>query len=200
MKARPEEWIDRHAGQYRSVVTYLEMHEPPPGLPPAAPRADLRFERWVEPDVDEYVRLFHRIGDRWLWYGRLEAGREAIGRLLRSDHHEVWRLRGDDDVHGLCELDCSKAGEVKVDYCGLVPEAIGQGFGGFLLRSGLYQAWREGVRRVWLHTATEDHPGALAFYQHLGFRIFGEESEWVSDPRLRGLLPRDAGPHVPIAE
>lgn len=198
--ARAERDIDREGGRYRSVVTYLEMLEPPAGPPPAPPRDDVRPERWHEPGLDDYLALFHRVGDRWLWYGRLTAEPEDILRLIRSPAHELWRLWTDAGVAGLCELDRSRPGEVELAYFGLVPECIGSGLGGFFLRAMLHEAWRADVRRVWLHTCTEDHPHALAVYRRVGLRPYHEEVEWVPDPRLRGLVPRDAGPHVPIAE
>lgn len=192
--------IDRASGCFRSVVTHLEMLARPPGLPPDPPRPDACLRRWAEPELDAYLALFHRVGDRWLWYGRLQAARDEIETLLRSEEHEVHRLWVGDEAVGLCELSRAVPGEVEVAYCGIAPEWIGGGLGGFLLRSALHEAWRDGVQRVWLHTCTEDYPGALAFYRHIGFRPFAQEVEWVHDPRLRGLLPRDAGPHVPLAE
>lgn len=198
--ARPQREIDRRTGRLRSVVTYLEMRAPPQGPPPVPPRAGLRLERWDAPGLDAYLALFHRIGDRWLWFGRLLAAPREILDLVRAPAYEVWRLWAQDEVAGLCELDRSRPGEVQVVYFGLVPERIGAGLGGWFLRAMLREAWRDDVRRVWLHTCTEDHPDALAVYRRVGFRPYREEVEWVRDPRLRGLLPRDAGPHVPLAE
>jgi hypothetical protein len=62
------------------------------------------------------------------------------------------------------------------------------------------EAWRGPVERVWLHTCSEDHPDAIDVYRRIGFRVYHREAEWVRDPRLTGLLPGDAGPHVPLAE
>jgi len=41
---------------------------------------------------------------------------------------------------------------------------------------------RPGVGRVWLHTSTLDHPGALGNYLKRGFVIFKEEETDVSLP------------------
>lgn len=196
---RPQREIDRRSGRFRSVVTYLEMRAPPQG-PPEPPRADVRLERWDAPGLDAYLALFHRIGDRWLWFGRLLAAPQEILDLVRAPGYEVWRLWAGADVAGLCELDRRRPGEVQVVYFGLVPERIGGGLGGWFLRAMLREAWHNDVHRVWLHTCTEDHPDALAVYRRVGFRPYREAVEWVRDPRLRGLLPRDAGPHVPLAE
>lgn len=194
------EWIDRASGTYRSVVTFLEMRDPPAHAPPGPPRSDVTTTRWERPPVDEYLDLFHRIGDPWLWFGRLTLPRDGIERLLGAPDYEVWRLRAGDDVAGLGELDRSQAGEVKIEYFGLVPEWIGAGLGGYLLRTLVHEAWRDDVERVWLHTCTQDHPSAVDVYRRVGFEPYDSRTEWVRDPRLEGLLPRDAGPHVPLAE
>ncbi len=195
-----EREMDRATGRYRSVVTYLEMRSPGTIPPPEPPRPGVTAKRWFDPEVDEYLELFHRVGDQWLWHGRLNAGRDGIARLIRSDDYEIWRLWADGEVAGLGEFDRSEPGEVKIEYFGLLPERIGGGLGGFLLRTLLHQAARPGTDRIWLHTCTEDHPRAVAVYRYFGFRAYDEEVEWVHDPRLRGLLPRSAGSHVTIPE
>jgi len=178
----------------------MEMRSPPSLDPPAPPHADIDLSRWSRPDVDEYLELFRRIGDPWLWYGRLLQPRDDIERLLAAPDYEVWRLRSGDRDVGLGELNRSRTGEVKLEYFGLVPEWIGSGVGGWFLRTLVDEAWRGGVERVWLHTCTEDHPAAVDVYRRIGFSVYRREVECVRDPRLAGLLPRDAGPHVPLAE
>lgn len=201
MRDVPEEnAIDRANGRFRSVVTWLEMRVPPASARPEPPRPGVTTVRWDRPPLDEYLDLFHRVGDPWLWHGRLALSRARIERLLGSPDYEVWRLWTGDTVAGLGEFDRSLAGEVKIEYFGLVPEWIGTGLGGYFLRTLVHEAWRDDVERVWLHTCTEDHPSAVDVYQRVGFEPYDSRVEWVRDPRLCGLLPRHAGPHVPLAE
>jgi hypothetical protein len=61
-------------------------------------------------------------------------------------------------------------------------------------------AWRNGVRRFWVHTCSLDHPAALAFYLRSGFAAYKYAVEVDDDPRVLGILPRTAAPHVPIVE
>jgi hypothetical protein len=59
-------------------------------------------------------------------------------------------------------------------------------------------AWLRSIRRLWLHTCTLDHPGALAFYVRSGFVPFRRQIEVADDPRGTGLLPRTAAPRAPM--
>ncbi len=59
-------------------------------------------------------------------------------------------------------------------------------------------AWSRPIRRFWVHTCNFDHPSALAFYQRAGFRPYATMVEVTEDPRLLGLLPKSAAPHVPL--
>ena len=62
----------------------------------------------------------------------------------------------------------------------------------------LAEAFRRNVGRVWLHTCTFDHPGAVRFYRRHGFRAFKFAIEVSDDPRLTGHLPETAAPQVPL--
>jgi hypothetical protein len=78
-----------------------------------------------------------------------------------------------------------QGGEVEIETFGLVPEFIGKGLGGYALTLGVQRAWNlvPGVRRIWLHTSSLDHPGALPNHQRRGFRTFkteaGERGQFV---------------------
>lgn len=194
-----ERVLDADSGSFLSEVTHLEMRRPPSESPPTPPRSDVSLRRWPTPALEPYLELFRRVGTPWLWFARLTRDSEATARLLAADDYAVWRLWVGSEVAGLCELNHGRPGEVKIEYFGLVPEWIGQRLGGYFLRAMVHEAWRGDVRRVWLHTCSEDHPDALALYQRVGFEVFRRETEWVPDPRLTGLLPRHAAPHVPLA-
>ena len=106
--------------------------------------------------------------------------------------------RRDGTPVGILELDFRATHETELSFFGLIPEMTGRGFGSWLMAHALRLAWRPDTRRVWVHTCTLDHPGALGFYQHHGFRPFARAVETFADPRLAGLLPRTAAPQVPL--
>jgi GNAT superfamily N-acetyltransferase len=62
----------------------------------------------------------------------------------------------------------------------------------------LDRAWSHSTGRVWLHTCNLDGPTALTFYMKCGFRPYKRAIEVADDPRIRGILPEDTAPQVPI--
>ena len=66
------------------------------------------------------------------------------------------------------------------------------------MNAAIDRAWSQPIRRFWVHTCTLDHPGAIAFYMRSGFRPFRRQIEIADDPRLSGVLPESAAPHIPI--
>ena len=187
--------IDVPRGQVAAVVTYLEMDERPEALPiPASP---LRLELWTAVDPERYRVLFRRVGQKWLWFSRL-AMDDATLRAKVADVHAVVDEAGDEV--GLLELDFRDKGECLIRFLGLVPELAGRGHGRWLFASALALAWQPEVKRVRVHTCTLDHPAALPAYLRAGFRACGRALETFPDPRLSGLLPRDAAPQIPLLD
>jgi len=99
---------------------------------------------------------------------------------------------------GLLELDFRQSGACEIAFFGLIPQLTGQGFGGWMMAQALTLAWRAGIKRVWVHTCTLDDPRAPGFYIAQGFVPIAREIEVMEDPRLTGLIPREAAPHVPL--
>jgi len=184
-------------GSLGAVVTYLEMHGRPAELPAAAP--DLSFERIGRGEVDRFRRLFREVGEDWMWTSRLSWSDEEVAARLGEPGIEALAIRRDGADIGLVELDRRTAGEVEVVLFGLVPGAVGRGAGKAALAAVLADAWaRPGVGRVWLHTCTLDHPRALGFYRSMGFVAFARAIEISPDPRLVGLMRREAVPDLPV--
>ncbi|MBC2860661.1 GNAT family N-acetyltransferase [Stappia sp. 28M-7] len=194
-------YTDLPAGKVATIVTYLEMHARP--LPRRAERPDLSLERIEHPDPTEYRALFRRIGDEWLWFGRLTGSDADLVADLTRPGHEVYfcrKGRGGEPV-GLLELDFGDPANVELAYFGLVAEEIGNGAGRWLMNEALSRVWsRPQTRRLFVHTCTADSPQALGFYRASGFTPYKRAIEIADDPRLAGVLPREAAGHVPVIE
>lgn len=184
------------AGHTAAVITFLEMHARPEARPEAA--LDLELERVERPTAAWYRDLFRKVGGDYLWFGRLELDDDALEAILRDPDAHVYVVRdGARDV-GLLELDFRQGGDCELAYFGLAQDYVGGGAGRWLMNRAIALAWDAGIVRFHVHTCTLDHPGALAFYQRSGFVPYAREVEIAEDPRLRGLLPEQAAPQVPI--
>lgn len=187
------------AGQLAAIVTSLEMRARP--RPAPLPASPLRLVRWPQPAPDAYRALFRRVGAPWLWFSRLVLDDAALAAIVHDPAVEVFAVADRAGIElGLLELDFRVAGECEIGFFGLVPELAGQGHGRWLMAQALALGWRPGIARLWVHTCTLDHPAALGFYRKAGFTPFARAIETFADPRLAGLLPRDAAPHIPLIE
>lgn len=63
---------------------------------------------------------------------------------------------------------------IKIEGFGLLPGHRGKGLGRELVTRATAQAFAAEARKVWLHTATDDHPNALPNYLAAGYRIVRE--------------------------
>lgn len=181
-------------GHVGAVVTFLEMTRKP--RPRPLPSSPLRLQRWKAPDPAKYRTLFARVGARWLWYSRLAMDDAALAAAIGEVHAVVDRAGIE---VGMVELDFPE-GECLIRFLGLVPELAGRGHGDWLFAQLLALAWRPGVERLRVNTCSLDHPAALPAYLKAGFTACGRAFESFPDPRLAGLLPRDAAPHIPLVE
>lgn len=183
-------------GELAAVVTYLEMLAPPAAPVPSSP---LSLRPIEHPEPAAYRRLFRMVGARWLWFSRLIMDDGELAAIIRHPRVELYAVVDEAGGEaGLLELDFRGDGQCELAFIGLVPELAGRGHGRWLLAEALRLAWREGVARVHVHTCTLDHPAALTAYRRAGFIAYRREIERFPDPRLRGILPADCAPQVPL--
>lgn len=183
-------------GKIASVVTYLEMRQRPQPRALALPEG-YAIRRVERPDPDWYLDLFRRIGEPWLWFGRLVMSREELLAIIHHEQVDVFALSDGVRDQGLLELDRRGFPEIELAYFGITPELTGKGLGGALMERAIEEAWRYAPSRFWVHTCTLDSPFALGFYQKSGFVPFARAVEIATDPRLTGALPSAAAPAIP---
>lgn len=189
--------VDVPAGELATVVTSLEMRQRPKPRP--IPNAPLRLVRWKEPRPAAYRTLFRRVGTPWLWFSRLLLNDPELTEIIADPSVEISAATDPRGVEvGLLELDFRTPAACEIAFFGLVPELAGRGHGSWLMAHALASAWRPGVERVWVHTCTLDHPRAFGFYRKHGFTPYAQAVETFADPRLLGVLPREAAPQIPL--
>ncbi len=193
----PDGYHDVPAGKVAAVVTYLEMRARPSGR---AERdgAPWSLRRVGTPSLDWYRDLYRRVGTEWLWSSRLELPEHELAALLGDSRIEFHALVHGGRDEGLLELDFRAPRGCELAFFGLAPALVGQGAGRWLMNRAIALAWTHPIERFWLHTCTLDSPGALEFYRRSGFAPYEVKVEVYDDPRITGVLPRDAARQVPI--
>jgi GNAT superfamily N-acetyltransferase len=195
----PDGYSDVAPGKLASVVTCLEMLAPVPVRPG---RADVPWQtrRVPTPDLDWYRDLYGRVGADWLWFSRLSMPAAQLAEVIHDPRVDVYAMSIAGRDEGLLELDFRDAGQCELAFYGLTSALIGQGAGRALMNLAIEQAWAKPIRRFWVHTCTLDHHAALGFYQRSGFTPYARRVEVADDPRVTGLVPRSAAPHLPIID
>ncbi len=181
------------------TVTQLEMTSKPLRNPPPPPLARHLLMRAEPATVSFYRYLYDTVGANWLWTDRREWDDDRLAERLNDERTGVYVLYLDGTPAGFGELFQASADVTDLAYFGLIPEFIGRRLGPFLLWSLIDLAWARPIRRMTVDTCTLDHPKALAHYQRAGFVPYAQRLVRKPDPRLTGLLPRDAAPHIPLA-
>lgn len=183
-------------GELAAVVTFLEMRKAPAFQIPAS---NLSLRRIEHPEVDSYRQLFRRIGRHWLWFSRLILSDEELAAIIDDPAVELYIIVDEIGADiGMIELDFREPGQCELAFIGILPELTGMGHGRWLTGQTLRLAWRDGVRRLHVHTCTLDHPAALPAYLTAGFVAYKRATERFPDPRLTGILPKDAAPQIPL--
>jgi len=159
-------------------VTYLEMRARPDWPMPRLPEP-IRLERAIDPPVWYFLSLYDAVGRDYEWQDRFVQAEDdpaALQAFVRHPDVAIWTAMGHGWPQGFFMLDWSEAGVCDLAYFGLVPQAVGRGWGKALLKTAILTGWaREGVERMTVNTCTLDHPRALSLYQQLGFAPIGRE-------------------------
>jgi len=165
------------------ITTYLEMFEKT-AAEPAKNQDHIMIMYAVKPTVSFYRFLYNTVGENWNWIDRRKLNNEQLKVIIQDEKVEVNVLYVQGVPAGYVELDFRQDQEVEIAYFGLMPEFIGHGFGKFFLSWAIHTAWERKPKRVWVHTCSQDHPGALHLYQKCGFKIYKTEENEITQENL----------------
>jgi GNAT superfamily N-acetyltransferase len=175
-------------GKLETIITYLEMREPPPHRQNKPPQENLLIMQAACPTVSFYRYLYNTVGVPWLWYERRRFSDDDLRAIIQHPKVEIYVLYVNGVPAGYAELDLRQKPDIELAYFGLMPEFIGNGLGTYFLNWAIDTAWSRHPKRLWLHTCTLDHPHALAFYRRAGFVPYKQKVQIIDDPRGLGLM------------
>ncbi|MCU0453530.1 MAG: GNAT family N-acetyltransferase [Bacteroidetes bacterium] len=139
--------------------------------------------KWID---DPHLRILEATARQWEFnrFLYLAVGRDWAWNDKRAWTDEQWKAYAespklctfiayvDGSPAGYFELQRDDEGGVEIVYFGLMPAFIGRGLGAHLLTTALEEAWRMRPTRVWVHTCSLDHPGALKNYEARGMVLY----------------------------
>jgi len=163
-----------------STRTYLEMRTPGDLQPAASPAELPRIERVVDCPPAFWRFLYTEVGGQYHWVDRLPWTEQDIRSYLSDPALSLYVMWVSGAPAGYFELRREADGAFEIVYFGLLKPFTGRGLGGFMLTEAVRTAWARGASRVWLHTNTLDHPGALPNYLKRGFRVTRTEQYEVA--------------------
>jgi GNAT superfamily N-acetyltransferase len=172
------------------TVTFMRMDQPPTEPAPPLPQ-DVTVERLAWCSVAQYRRLYETVGAPYVWWLRRMMSDRELGLLLRHPAVSIHVVSMAGVEAGFYELDASHWPAVNLSYFGLMPHAVGRGFGFAFLRHAVDAGFAMGAKAMTVNTCTADHPRALPAYLRAGFRRVREVREVWDVPLSLGLVIPD---------
>jgi len=177
------------AQKIETVITYLEMTSAPVSVPPRQPKGPIAIMRADPPTLSFYRYLYNTVGAAYLWWERRAMSDDALSAAVLNDNVDVYVLYVRGTPAGYYELLTNTLqNEIEIAYFGIMPEFVGCGYGAYLLRVAVDEAWQRGPNRLLVNTCTLDHPTALTNYQRAGFEPYDQETRLIDDPHALELF------------
>ncbi len=171
------------------TVTFMRMDQPPAEPAPKLPEG-VTVERFSWCSVEQYRRLYNTVGAPYVWWLRRIMSDRELTLLLRHPAISIHVVSVNGVEAGFYELDTSHWPAVNLSYFGLMPHAVGKGFGFAFLRHAVDTGFAMGAKAMTVNTCTADHPRALPAYLRAGFRQVRQVREvWDVPVRLGLVIP-----------
>ena len=133
----------------------------------------------VPPDPNINKRFYLDVGKDYLWHERRNWSLESWSEYASQKNLFTYVARAQNNEIGYFEL-LRVGSDVELSYFGLLPGAVGLGYGSAMLSLAVQKAWclLDGIEggRLWVHTCNFDHPNALGNYQSSGFTVYKTET------------------------
>jgi len=163
----------------QETIYYLEMKSPSAHLPKESSDPSFCISAINPPKPEKNQRFYLDVGQAYSWHERKNWSQADWSKYAIQPNLRTYVASAKNKEIGYFEL--FKVGsDVELIYFGLLPEAVGLGYGSAMLSQAIQCAWclLSGVEagRLWVHTCNYDHPNALGNYQRSGFTLYKTET------------------------
>ncbi|MGB0499269.1 MAG: hypothetical protein ACPGID_13085, partial [Rubricella sp.] len=113
-------------GRIGYTVTWLEMTGRPPAIPAMPEHTRIVA---AEPSVETFLRFYRGVGAPYQWTDWLTAERAELEAFVMEARRPLFILTDGDEEAGFYMLDTTEPGVTDIAYFGLLPQAVGRGYG-----------------------------------------------------------------------
>ena len=120
--------------------------------------------------------FYKQIGKKHRWTDRLSWNDNMWVNYVSDKSVNTFVLMYNKNLAGYFERIYNKqSNEFEIAYFGILYEYRNKKFGAYLLSKAIELSFKDGAKRVWVHTCTFDHKNAIKNYLSRGMKIFKEE-------------------------
>ena len=120
--------------------------------------------------------FYKQIGQNHRWTDRLSWNDNMWVNYVSDKSVNTFVLMYNKNLAGYFERIYNKqSNEFEIAYFGILYEYRNKKFGAYLLSKAIELSFKDGAKRVWVHTCTFDHKNAIKNYLSRGMKIFKEE-------------------------
>ena len=120
--------------------------------------------------------FYKQIGKNHRWTDRLSWNNNMWVNYVSDKSVNTFVLMYNKNLAGYFERIYNKqTNEFEIAYFGILHEYRNKKFGAYLLSKAIELSFKDGAKRVWVHTCTFDHKNAIKNYLSRGMKIFKEE-------------------------
>lgn len=117
-----------------------------------------------------FLKLYNKVGYNYEWNDMLNVKQKIIRELIQNQQVDFFLFFKNLNLLGFFILDFRKKGVADLMYFGLLPKAIGLGYGKNMLKIAIDESYKKKVKKITVNTNNLDHPRALPLYKKNGFR------------------------------
>ena len=162
------EKIFRNYLEIKSIEDFKEVEAP----------SQYSFVELLNPKDFQLNKFFYKnVGKNHRWIDRLIWTDLNWIEYVSNKKLFTYVLKEKNEIAGYYELlfyENNK--EAEIAYFGILEEYFGKKLGGYLLSEAIKNSFKQGAKRVWVHTCSLDHENALKNYLARGMKVFKTET------------------------
>ena len=144
---------------------------------PIEPSSNILVLAANNPPGRYFLSLYEAVGAEYEWTDKFSCPTKEVNDFLLDPNVKLFTFLKNGWTAGFFVLDKRKPNICDLAYFGLVPEAIGHGYGEYLLKFAIKESWAaKDINLLTVNTNTLDHPNALPLYKKMGFKVIANEN------------------------